>query len=343
MILRYQGSGVPLRDYGILIPAARNRPERILEALRAMPDLGPESEWLIGPDGSEITREDLERVHDPAYVARLFNEGLEAVLVAVYELVDENGEYHRYDPSIATRPLSGMFSGTLHGLAGSYQCGKEALDRGFCFYLGGGAHHGHYRFGHGFCIVNDSVIAIRKLQHDGRIRRAWVIDVDAHKGDGTAALTRGDETVVTLSVHMASGWPLDIPRYDSAGEPHPSHIPSDIDVPVEAGEEAEYVPRLRRALDDLESRPLPDLAYVLAGADPYEKDGLPSTQLLRLTAAQLLERDVAIYERLKSLGVPQAWLMAGGYGDDAWEPYPPFLAYALRDRPRRSATRSRSS
>jgi acetoin utilization deacetylase AcuC-like enzyme len=334
MILRYEGSKVPLRDYGILIPAARDRPGRILDALRADPRLGPESEWKLGPDGSTIEREDLERVHDPAYVERLFSDGLEAALVAVYELVDEQGNYHRYDPTIATRSLSSMFEGTLHGLAGTYQCGKEALARGFCFYLGGGAHHGHYSFGHGFCVVNDSVIAIRKLQSEGRIRTAWVIDVDAHKGDGTAALTQGDDSIQTLSVHMALGWPLDLPEFHADGSRHPSYTESDIDVPIEPGEDARYVPLLGAALADLATRPKPDVVYVLAGADPYEKDELPSTQGLKLTIDQMHARDMLIFETLKRLGVPQAWLMAGGYGDHAWEPYPGFLAYALTHLPR---------
>ncbi|MFW5684603.1 MAG: histone deacetylase [Spirochaetota bacterium] len=331
MVLRYPDTGVPLRDYGILIPVARNRPEQILDALRKDPDLGPESSWLIGPDGSRIEREDIERVHDPEYVARLFGDGLDEVLLSVFELVDESGAHQRYDPAIATQPLSGIFAGTLRGLAGTYQCGREALARGFCFYLGGGAHHGHYRFGHGFCVVNDSVIALRKLQHEQRIRAAWVIDVDAHKGDGTAALTRDDPSITTLSVHMAHGWPLDIPERDATGTPHPSHVPSDIDVPIAAGEESLYVPRLGAALARLASGPRPDVVYVLAGADPYEHDELPSTRGLRLTLDQMLARDLLVFETLRELGIPQAWLMAGGYGERAWEPYPPFLTRAVRE------------
>ncbi len=332
VILRYEGTRPPLREFGILIPTARNRPQQILGALRADPALGARADWLIGPDGSTVGRADLERVHDPAYVERLFGDGLEAVLLSVYELIDEHGAHHRYDPAIATRPLSGMFDGTLHGLAGTLQCGTEALRRGFCFYLGGGSHHAHYAFGHGFCVVNDSVIAIRRLQHDGEIRSAWIIDVDAHKGDGTAALTLGDESIITMSVHMAHGWPLDLPEHDADGQPHPSHVPSDIDVPIAAGEEGSYVPRLADALEQLGRYPRPDIAYVLAGADPYEHDELPSTRDLRLSLDQVYERDLRIHRFLRRLSVPQAWLMAGGYGERAWEPYPPFLAHALLHR-----------
>ena len=217
-------------------------------------------------------------------------------------------------------------------MAGSYQVGKEALTRGFCFNLGGGAHHAHYAFGHGFCIFNDTVTALRKLQSEGLIRTAWVIDVDAHKGDGTAALTLDDSSIVTLSVHMAHGWPLDLPKLLPDGTPHPAFIPSDIDVPVDAGEEAEYVPRLARALEVLDGYPRPDIAYVVDGADPYELDQLTSTRALRLSLAQMLERDLTIYEFLEERNIPQAYLMAGGYGEHAWEPYPRFLERVIRRR-----------
>ena len=75
-------------------------------------------------------------------------------------------------------------------------------------------HHAQRAYGDGFCIVNDIVIAIRKLQAEGLVRTAWVIDIDAHKGDGTAAITLGDDSIITLSIHMAQGWPLDGKKYD---------------------------------------------------------------------------------------------------------------------------------
>jgi acetoin utilization deacetylase AcuC-like enzyme len=195
--------------------------------------------------------------------------------------------------------------------------------------MGGGAHHGHYSFGHGFCIINDLVVAIRRLQSEEKIRSAWVIDIDAHKGDGTAALTAHDRSITTLSIHMATSWPLDLPRYDEYGREHPSYIASDIDIPISASENPEYLPRLRAGLKELSGRPKPDLVYVVGGVDPYEFDGLPSTQELQLSLDQLYERDVMVFDFLREMNVPQAWLMAGGYGERAWEPYVPYLEYAL--------------
>ncbi len=329
MVLHYPG-GIDLTEFGIEIPVAPDRTQQVLDALAA--NGGPGAAWLRGPDGSAIDRDDLLRVHAPAYVERGFGPGVDELMIEVFELRNDDGSYHRYNPRAARRPLSELFAGWVRWMSGTYQCGKEALRDGFCFYLGGGAHHGHYDFGHGFCVFNDIVTAIRRLQADGSVRSAWVIDVDAHKGDGTAALTADDPSVATLSVHMARGWPLDMPERDRLGRPAPWLIPSTIDVPIAPGEELEYVPRLRQALAGLDASPPPDIAYVVDGADPYEHDELPSTADLRLSLARMAERDEIVHEFLAARSIPQAWLMSGGYGRRAWEPFAAFLSARIAGR-----------
>ena len=329
MVLHYPG-GIDLTEFGIQIPVAPDRTQQVLDALLADRELkATEQTWLLGPDGSSISREDLLRVHAADYVERGFSDGVDGLLEEVFELIGEDGSYHRYDPAVARSPLSQLFALWLHWMAGTYQCGREALRSGFCFYLGGGAHHGHYDFGHGFCIFNDMVTAIRRLQVEGAARTAWVIDVDAHKGDGTAALTADDPTVATLSIHMERSWPLDLPAYRN-GAPAPWLIPSTVDVGLGPGEEARYLPELRGALGRLALRPFPEIAYIVDGADPYEHDELPSTADMRLTLDQLRERDRMIYRFLAERGIPQAWLMSGGYGRRAWEPFAAFLGERLR-------------
>lgn len=322
-----------MTDFGIEIPMAPDRERKLLEVLRRDPVLGPlEERWLLGDDGSALTREDLERVHSSRYVSRLFSDEVEEILIQVYELIDADGNYHRYNPKNAKRPLRELFDGALRSRAGTYQCCRVALDSGFCFFLGGGGHHAHRDFGHGFCIINDIVIPLRRLQAEGRIKTAWIIDVDAHKGDGVAELTQGDETIISLSAHMAHGWPLDLPETLEDGTPNPVYIPSDIDIPIDRGEEDRYCSRLKEGLERLRGFPRPDLAFVELGADPYEKDGLPSTGLLRLSLEQMAERDLLIYDFLTEQGIPSAYIMSGGYGEHCWEPYPPFLIHALKDR-----------
>ena len=300
--------------------------------LKSDPRLGPHiADWHLPRDGNRLTTKDLERVHDPAYVRKLFSAQLEEEIMKTFELVDSRGRTNRYRPRQATRPLSELFDRILDRASGTVQCCRTALEKHFCFYFGGGMHHAQKDFGNGFCIINDVVLAARKLQAEGRIRRAWIIDIDAHKGDGTAALTQGDDTVITLSAHMASGWPLDGPSHDEHGYLKPSFIPSDIDIPVAAGQEHLYVEKLADGLRQLESFPVPDIAMVLDGADPYDKDALPSTTPLRLSLQQLFERDRLVYRFLKERQIPRAYLMAGGYGESAWQVYTQFLQWALVD------------
>jgi acetoin utilization deacetylase AcuC-like enzyme len=247
-------------------------------------------------------------------------------------LIDANGRYHRYNPANASQPLVELFDRILLKVAATVQCCRVALNRGFCFSFGGGHHHAQFEYGAGFCLLNDIVIALRKLQAEDSIRTAWVIDLDAHKGDGTAALTREDDSVTTLSIHMAHGWPLDGEPYDSDGNLNPSFTASDIDIAVEAGQDDMYVIRLQQGLLTLEKQPLPDLAIVVSGVDPYEKDELPSADALKLSLGQMKERDLLVYNYLKERHVPRAYLMAGGYGKKSWEVYTQFLEWVLLDR-----------
>ena len=333
MVIYSEEDSIGLRAYGITIPVHESRARRVFQALLAHPLLGPRrQEWHLPHAGLPIGREDLLRAHSPAFVARLYSPGLEEEIIRTFELRDSAGRPYRYDPALAVRPLSGLLEQALREVAGTWQCALEALRGGFCFYLSGGLHHANRDGGKGFCLLNDGAIALRKLQAEGRIRNAWVVDVDAHKGDGTAHITFGDDSIRTLSIHMARGWPLDEPPVDEAGHPNPSFTPSDIDLPIEEGEESLYVERLAGGLQELRRLSRPELALVVAGADPYEHDELPSTGPLRLTREQLLERDLLIDSTLRGWDIPAAWVMAGGYGERSWEVYHQFLAKVLPER-----------
>ncbi len=333
MILYNPNCMMPLLDFGILIPIQYDKQERVYRALKeGSLATFPETRWHRIPSCTGIDREDLLRVHTPSYVDRLFSPNVKNETIRTFELVDSAGNYHRYDPTVAKRPLSDLFIRALAIVQGTYETCLTALDGGFAYFLGGGMHHAVPDYGSGFCLVNDLVISLRKLQAQGKIHRAWIIDVDAHKGDGTAVITYGDPTIRTLSIHMAHGWPLDTPEYDVQGRYNPSYTPSDIDIGIEAGEEPQYVTKLKEGLHTLERFGLPDIALVVDGSDPYEKDELESTRSLALSEETLLERDLLIYRFLKERNIPSAWVMAGGYGKDSWKIYVNFLEKVLPPR-----------
>jgi len=333
MILYNPAPRAALSAYGIAIPIGPDATQKALDNLRREPRVAPLLEAALTPHGeTNITRADLERVHSEEYVGRLHSKKVTLEIQRTFELIDSEGKYHRYDPDRAERPLDELFEFALQTVAGSYECCRHALEHGSCFYLGGGMHHGKRETGDGFCLVNDVVLAARKIQADGLAKRIWIIDLDVHKGDGTAELTAGDDSIRTLSIHMARGWPLDRRERLPDGSLHPSHIPSDVDVPIAEGDEDTYAPLLEEALEqlaELDASEAPDLAIVLYGADPYEYDELPSSGGIKLTLSQMADRDELVYRFLADRHIPRAYLKAGGYGIRAADPITQFLRWYL--------------
>ena len=181
---------------------------------------------------------------------------------------------------------------------GSTLAGRLALERGIAVHLGGGFHHAFPDHGEGFCLINDVAIGIRVLQREGVVRRAVVVDLDVHHGNGTADIFRDDPDVFTFSMHQERNYPAHKP-------------PSDLDIGLDDGAgDAEYLTLLERHLPGLLARHRPDLVLYLAGADPYRMDQLGG---LSLTLEGLRRRDRMVFERAMAAGIPVAVCLAGGY------------------------------
>jgi acetoin utilization deacetylase AcuC-like enzyme len=321
MIIYMPGSIPNLLEFGIEIPLNADRSQRVFEKFRTSP------EKILIPKISPIEKSDILLAHENNFADNLFNENSEKEIIKCYELIDERGNLNRYNPVNKIKPFKDLVNQILLQSAGTKYSMEVALEKGFAFFLGGGLHHAMTFGGRGFCLVNDIVIGIRSLQKDNKIKTAWVIDVDAHKGCGTAEITQGDDSIKTLSIHMGSSWPLEGYKYNQNGDLYPWFIPSKIDIPIEEGEELLYLPKLKEGLSKLEG--IPDLAVIVCGSDPYEKDELASTSKLKLNLTQLLERDLMIHEFLKNLGIPQCYLMSGGYGSESHRVYSQFLEKVL--------------
>lgn len=175
---------------------------------------------------------------------------------------------------------------------------RSALQDGVGVNLAGGTHHAFRDHGEGYCIFNDSVIAVRAMQAEGRVRRAVILDGDVHQGNGTAAIAAADPTIFTFSIHSERNFPLRKER-------------SDLDVGLPDGaDDVMYLEAfeagVRRALQLSRA----DLAIYLAGADPYKDDRLGR---LALSKAGLAERDRLAFGWCREAGIPVATMMAGGY------------------------------
>jgi acetoin utilization deacetylase AcuC-like enzyme len=338
VILSIENSNAPLQDYGIQIPLLADRYTRTLASVAQHPELAPHKDfWLQTADPKPFNREQLLRVHEAHYVDALLSENPLQVMGQVFEFIDSDGKFNeRYKPSEHNRPMHELVEKRLAHAGGTLLACEAALLKGFCYFLGGGAHHAMRAGGRGFCLVNDLLIAVRDLQARNKIKTVWIIDLDAHKGDGTAEITQGDPDILTLSIHMAQGWPLDEDSpLDAAGNLKRPYWPSTVDIPVREGAESTYLELLRNGLRHLEvlgQGRVPDLALVVDGSDPYENDVLKSATPLKLTLEQCIERTRLVHDWLTEKNIPQAYVMAGGYGPENWRVHAGFLESVLPQR-----------
>jgi acetoin utilization deacetylase AcuC-like enzyme len=183
-------------------------------------------------------------------------------------------------------------------VGGTCSAAVRALAEGIGGNLAGGTHHAFPDHGEGFCVFNDIAVSIRALQAAGSIRRALVVDLDVHQGNGTAAVFEGDPEVFTFSMHGERNFPFRKQR-------------SSLDIALAdgAGDEV-YLDVLARHLPRVVEAARPDLLYYQAGVDPLAEDTLGR---LSLTHAGLEARDAFVLEAAQRSGVPVVVTLGGGY------------------------------
>src|SRR5215831_5409519 len=226
--------------------------------------------------------DDLLRVHTAEWIGKLRNGSLTASDIMKLEVP--------YSPELA--------EAVWLAAGGSILAGQLALRDGFACNLSGGFHHAHANHGEGFCAIHDVAVAIRRLQSDGAIEKAIVVDTDVHHGNGTADIFRDDSSVFTLSIHQENNYPAYKP-------------PSDLDLPLDDGvDDEEYLatllPAVARVLDDF----CPEIVFYVGGADPYVEDQLGG---LNLSKSGLKARDKGVFFAARSRGIPVVTTLAGGY------------------------------
>lgn len=265
-----EGHRFPMSKYGRLR-------DRVLE------------ECIIAPEhlraAEPAAEADLLRCHDPAYIRRVLDGGL------------SDREQRRigfpWSPALARR--------SVRTVGGTLAACRAALEDGVAANLAGGTHHAFREHGEGYCVFNDAAIAARAMQAERRVRRIVILDCDVHQGNGTAALTQGDPSIFTFSIHGAKNYPV-----------HKEQ--SDLDLELADGTtDEDYLPLVEEGVMRALAASGADLAIYLAGADPYERDRLGR---MKVTMAGLAERDRLVFGLCRSAGLPVAVVMAGGYAPD---------------------------
>ncbi len=266
--------------YELPLPPGHKFPVRKYRLLRDILSTDPRFEFAASPFAST---EQLTLVHNASYVEAFLNGTL--------------------PPSVIRRigfPWSeNLVLRTLASVGGTVCAAHDALARGASGGLAGGTHHAFRDEGSGFCVFNDIAVAIEVLRHEGLIRRAAIVDLDVHQGDGTAAIFQQDADVLTISAHGKNNFPF---RKQA----------SRIDIELDDGiGDDEYL----RAIDPIFGHVLafaPDIVFFQSGVDALYSDKLGR---LRLTHQGMLARDRYVIGHAMQSRLPLVITLGGGYSE----------------------------
>ncbi|SKA92190.1 acetoin utilization protein AcuC [Sporosarcina newyorkensis] len=183
--------------------------------------------------------------------------------------------------------------------------------------LGGGLHHGFQGKASGFCIYNDSSVAIKYLQEKYGARVLYV-DTDAHHGDGVQWTFYDDPSVCTFSIHETG-------RYLFPGTGNVTErgngkgYGTSFNFPVDAFTEDEsFLHIYRTALREVAEFFKPDVILTQNGADAHYFD--PLTHLYG--TMKIYEEIPKVAKELAEEYCDGRWIAIGGGGYDIWRVVP---------------------
>jgi acetoin utilization deacetylase AcuC-like enzyme len=227
-------------------------PARLLNVISALKASGI---WpkLIQIKPRKAGLDDLAMVHTRAHIERIMNHH-------VGELdPDTFCSEHSYEAAVHAA------GAVMEAVA---QCRSGELERAFCLVRPPG-HHAEADRAMGFCLFNNVAVGARYARSIG-YGRVFIIDFDAHHGNGTQHIFEEDDRVFYFSTHQHPYYPetgKDMERGKGKG------VGFTYNVPILAGSgNKEYLAVYQDILPGVISRFNPDLILVSAGYDIHVND-----------------------------------------------------------------------
>lgn len=209
---------------------------------------------LMQRDAPLATKEQLERVHSPAYVERIF------------QLAPEEGMIH-LDGDTAMNPFT--LQAALRA-AGAVVLGvdlvmRHDVENAFCSIRPPG-HHAERATAMGFCIFNNVAAGAAHALAAHGLKRVAIVDFDVHHGNGTEDIFHDDPRVMLCSTFQHPFYPY---KGAGSGNDHIINVP----LPAYSNGEAFRAAVTEKWLPALE-RFQPELILVSAGFDAHRADGM---------------------------------------------------------------------
>ena len=250
-------------------------------------------------DAPTATREQLERVHDPAHIDRIERSCLDGGGMIDMDTVASPGSW-----DAALHAAGGASWAAQHLLAGD-------ATAAFCALRPPG-HHAERDRAMGFCLFNNIAVAAADAIAEHGAERVLVLDWDVHHGNGTEAIFAASRDVVYVSIHQSPLYPgTGDASYvgEGEGEGHTINLP----VPPGSGPD-EFLSLVQRVVAPVAREFEPGLIAISAGYDAHRAD--PLAECLLDEAAY---RDMAASMRVVAAEVeaPVLVCLEGGYDPDA--------------------------
>ncbi len=239
-------------DAHIESPPAKRRFRNLLEVSGLL-------EQLVQVKPREASGEELCRVHDERYIARIKKLSASGGGNAGDDAPFGAGGYE-----IACLAAGGA----IKALAAV--CEGEA-DNAYALVRPPG-HHAVANKGMGFCIFNNAAVAIRAVQKQG-IKRIAHLDWDVHHGNGTQDIFYRDNSVLTISLHQDGNFPRDSGNAVETGEGEGAGCNINIPLPPGSGHGAYLAAMEQIAIPAMRAHN-PDAITVSCGFDAGAMDPL---------------------------------------------------------------------
>jgi acetoin utilization deacetylase AcuC-like enzyme len=220
------------------------------------PDMG----WkFIGIDAREATREELERVHLPAYIDRIAATAGEKLFMLDPDTVTTAESYD------VARLAAGGVINAIDGVV------SGQVDNAFALVRPPG-HHAQAAVAAGFCIFNNIAIGARDAIVRRGMERVLIVDWDLHHGNGTQEAFYEDPQVLYFSTHQSPGYPGTGAMSEMGRGPGLGYT---LNIPLRGGaDDALYVRLFRDILSPVVQAFRPEIILVSAGFDTYVGDPL---------------------------------------------------------------------
>jgi acetoin utilization deacetylase AcuC-like enzyme len=257
--------------------------------------LEPLKEKLILIKPRKATAKEITLIHDTYYPQEIM------------DFCSAGGGYLDPDTHVGPDSYSAATFAVGSGLEAVDKIKSKEVERVFCAVRPPG-HHAEKDKAMGFCIFNNIAITARYAQTKG-FNKVFIIDFDAHHGNGTQKAFYDDDTVFYFSTH-------EYPFYPGTGSKDEKGVGKgygytyNVPLPAGSGDDV-YIEIYQGVLPPLVKEFNPDIILVSAGYDLHKDDPLTYLEVSTQAIGKIVESILSLKD------VPYIFMLEGGYNLEA--------------------------